>query len=101
MLEGVTSFLNPNTPNVDIWRKLHEAILRRGGLNDSGRDQLIIVWRPSHQRASIGETPEQKVADHFAKLGRLMNPDVTNMIITTKARYRAAKNWARWIGMAA
>ena len=30
-----------------------------------------------------------------------MRPDLSRVVITTRARYSAAKNWIRWVGMAA
>ena len=62
MLKGCTDFLNPKTPNLDIWRKLYTAILDRGGLRE-GRDDgdnFTIIWQPSHTRAKISETAEMK-----------------------------------------
>ena len=40
-------------------------------------------------------------ADYFANLGRAMHPSVSDLVITTQARYRAAKNWMTWIAKAA
>ena len=103
MREGVTSFLNPKTPNVDVWRLIYEEVMRRGGLKEAGDDQLNIIWHPSHLRAHEGETTEQKylrrgndAADRFANLGRALHVDITEIRLTMKARFDAAKNWASY-----
>lgn len=104
---GVTSFLNPDTPNVDIWRKIHEAVIQRGGLCADGPNMLTALWQPSHQRANNNENAEMRhlrrgndCADELANEGRRMHPDVSDVVLRTKARYCAAKNWIRWVGTA-
>ena len=110
MIRGKTEFLNPKTPNLDLWRKLHAAILDRGGMreNRADDDNFTIIWQPSHTRATVDETACMKhlrrgndAADYFANLGRAMHPSVSELVITTQARYRAAKNWMTWIAKAA
>ena len=100
MLLGDTSFLNPTYPNVDIWRKLHAAIIRRGGLREEEGEahHFSIIWQPSHTRATVFETQGMKhlrrgnsAADYFANMGRSLHPSVSDLVITTHARYKAAK----------
>ena len=43
MRYGITSSLNPKTPNVDLWRMVYSEINRRGGLQESGDSQLNIM----------------------------------------------------------
>lgn len=107
LYKGVTSFLNPDTPNVDIWRKIHQAVDQRGGLCADGPNMLTAMWQPSHQRARVDESAEMRhlrrgndCADELANEGRKMHPDINEIVIRTKARYSAAKNWIRWIGTA-
>ena len=110
MLLGDTSFLNPSTPNLDIWRRLHAAITARGGLTE-GSDigsNFTIIWQPSHTRASAFETTDMKhvrrgnaAADYFANLGRGVHPSVSDLVIRSQARYKAAKDWITWIEKAA
>ena len=109
-LYGDTSFLKPTNPNVDVWRKLHAAIIERGGLceTEGGSHYFTIIWQPSHTRATMSETPEMKhlrrgnaAADYFASLGRGLHPNVSDLVITTQARFKAAKNWITWVAKAA
>ena len=39
-------------------------------------------------------------AYHFANLGRAKHKDVKDLIMRTRARFNAIKNWAAWIGHA-
>ena len=85
--------------NFDLWRLMHHAVLERGGRKERGLHQLNVVWQPSHQRASIGETGEFKhlrrgsdAANHFANLRRKIHVGVTKQVIATKANSSAVKN---------
>ena len=110
MLHGDTSFLNPSYPNVDLWRRVHAAILRRGGLREAEGEEhnFTIIWQPSHTRASVTETQEMKhlrrgntAADYFANLGRGLHPSVSDLLVVTKSRFNAVKNWVTWVAKAA
>ena len=107
MLSGVTSFLHPKTPNVDLWRKVYHEVNRRGGLCQSGSRQLCFIWQPSHTRATDTESTEEKflrrgndAADLFANKGRLLHVDISETVRTTKALFDKAKAWAMWLGHA-
>ena len=91
MYEGWTGFLSPMTPNLDLWRKIYDAVNSRGGLKPDGDDQLSFRWQPSHTRAHRGETKEQRflrrgndAADIFANLGRTMHKNIAEHIAEVK-----------------
>ena len=107
MYYGVTSFLNPKTPNLDLWRKVYVAINRRGGLCPSGSQQLSFIWQPSHTRACDRESVEEKLrrrgndaADYFANKGRELHRDISDIVEATKQLFDRAKSWALWLGHA-
>ena len=108
MLNGNTPFLSSEYPNVDIWRRLHAAILKRGGLCEEEGYYFTVIWQPSHTRAKLSETQDMKhlrrgnaAADYFANLGRGLHPSVTDLVIATQSRYQTFKNWIFWVGKAA
>ena len=107
MINGITSFLNPKTPNLDLWRLVYDQINKRGGLSPSGPNLLCFVWQPSHTRAHDGETAEQKflrrgndAADVYANWGRMLNVDISEVKKATQVLFSKAKAWALWIGHA-
>ena len=104
--EGCTSFLNPKTPNVDLWRKIRCEVGRRGGLRQGGDDHLWFRWQLAHQRAHKNDTTEQRQmrrgkdfngCDHdfkpknFGKTGNTVEQDVK---VPKEARILRRMPWA-------